>query len=87
MNTRINPAYADNLSYWLAHHKDYAAHVRQDRDASTGPQTYPEQLTTARHGHFLRCPLEDQTLWGFASDLHAERFLADFGGELLPPTA
>lgn len=77
--------YDGNLRYWLDHHKDFAAHVKQPRDVSTGPQTRPEHLTTNRHGNFLRCPLEEKTLWGFSSDIHALRFIEDFGGELLPP--
>ena len=79
-------AYAGNIDYWLAHHKDFKAHVKQVRDANTSPYPRPEHLTTSIFGEFLRCPLEDKVLWGFASDLHANRFIADFGGELLPPT-
>lgn len=79
--------YTPNGKYWDDHQHEYAAHVSQPRDSSTGPQTRPEHLTTARHGAFLRVPLEDRVLWGFTSDLHAQRFIDDFGGELLPPTA
>lgn len=78
-------SYANNLVYWTEHHKDYAAHVRQTRNETTGPQTCPEHLTTARHGAFLRCPVDDKVFWAFSSDLHAERFVQDFGGEILPP--
>lgn len=77
--------YAGNLDYWIQHQADYPAHVRQDKTDATGPQTRPESLSTNRHGTFLRVPLEDRTLWGFATDLHAQRFIDDFGGELLPP--
>lgn len=71
-----------NQEYWAFKSQDYPHHVRQQRDENaTG--TRPEHLATNRHGAFLRVPLDTEILWGFSSDLHAQRFIDDFGGARL----
>lgn len=70
----------DNQAYWHARKADFPFHARQTEHITAG-YTRPEQLTTARHGGFLRVPIGDAVLWGFATEASRDRFVADFGGE------
>lgn len=69
-----------NHAYWQSRKADYPFHAKQTEHITAG-YTRPEQLTTARHGVFLRVPIGDAVLWGFRDEASRDRFLADFGGE------
>lgn len=83
---RTEPMPHDNQTYWNDHSPKYPHHVRQTEHITAG-YARPEQFTTARHSSFLRVPLADCVLWGFSSGLYAQRFVDDFGGEIVPPLA
>lgn len=72
----------DNRAYWQSRKNDYPFHAKQTEHITAG-YTRPEQLSTARHGQFIRIPLGDAVLWGFRDEASRDRFLADFGGEIL----
>lgn len=74
-----------NDEYWTENSLRYPFHAIQTEHI-TASFAEPEQLTTNRHGSFIRVPFQRATpphvLWGFTTDAHREAFLADFGGEV-----
>lgn len=74
-----------NAAYWDSRKGDYPFHAIQT-DNITASFAKPEQLSTNRHGAFIRVPISTSTppcvLWGFTRAADRDAFLSDFGGDV-----